>query len=598
MKSTTYRRTRRALSFLSLGAFTAFAPFQDAQAQDISYVGPDDGLWSSPTNWSPNNVPDSSSENVSHTLERNIQLDINATIGNLSVGGTDAAISAAAHNLTITGTTSITGALRFTGGGTVTSAGNFTNDGHVVIGPGSTATLNSAYIGVTAADPSDEPLFEVFGTDSGGAGNSGNGLATVNGGLTNGDYGSTHFHAFSNGAATATLRATGLDVTNNTLSFALAGQNSSFRDEKGDDALRNLSGNSGLLELARHHRTTATTTNFANTNAVVLFGGANLTVAGAMTNDGFVVVTPYDLFNDISQAFPGFGPAPAGVLASSVVVNGNLTLTANSFLAFEIHSLAIQATIDVNGVATLDGELFLGLALDDSTISNSDVFTLMQTDGAISGMLDNVGSGERLDVFPFGASEPSGSFVVNYSGNALTLSGYQVVPELSAAASRKMHMGRGPFEIDLPLTGSPGVECRGDDGNHILVFTFTNTVTSGSASVTSGTGSVAGTPSFSANTMIVNLTGVSNAQVLTVKLSGVTDPYAHVLPDMTITAAFLLGDTNANGAVNSGDATQTRNRSGESTAAANFRSDVNTDGAVNGGDAIIVKNQSGSGIAP
>jgi len=55
-----------------------------------------------------------------------------------------------------------------------------------------------------------------------------------------------------------------------------------------------------------------------------------------------------------------------------------------------------------------------------------------------------------------------------------------------------------------------------------------------------------------------------------------------------------VGDTNADGAVNSGDSTQTRNRSGQSTDAINFRSDVNTDGAVNSGDSFLVRSQSGN----
>ena len=46
--------------------------------------------------------------------------------------------------------------------------------------------------------------------------------------------------------------------------------------------------------------------------------------------------------------------------------------------------------------------------------------------------------------------------------------------------------------------------------------------------------------------------------------------------------------------VNSGDAIQTRNRSGQLTDANNFRSDVNTDGTVNSGDSFIVRSKSGT----
>ena len=54
------------------------------------------------------------------------------------------------------------------------------------------------------------------------------------------------------------------------------------------------------------------------------------------------------------------------------------------------------------------------------------------------------------------------------------------------------------------------MECRNSVGNQALVFTFSSNVVSGSASVPGGTGSVFGNPIFSANTMTVNLTGVTD----------------------------------------------------------------------------------------
>ena len=112
------------------------------------------------------------------------------------------------------------------------------------------------------------------------------------------------------------------------------------------------------------------------------------------------------------------------------------------------------------------------------------------------------------------------------------------------------------------------------------MFTFNNPLVSGSASVTSGTGSVVGSPTFSGQTMTVNLTGVSNAQSVTVTLANVTDTFSQVLPNTALNASFLAGDTNGDRFVNAGDALQTRSRSGQSTDTTNFRSDVNTDGFV------------------
>ncbi|MFL6530617.1 MAG: dockerin type I domain-containing protein, partial [Chthoniobacterales bacterium] len=166
--------------------------------------------------------------------------------------------------------------------------------------------------------------------------------------------------------------------------------------------------------------------------------------------------------------------------------------------------------------------------------------------------------------------------------------------QLTAAVSRKTHTGFGAFDVNLPLSGNPGIESR--SGNHTLVFTFTNNLTSGSASVTGGPGSVSGTPSVSGNTLTVNLTGVTDANVVTVTLHAVTDTTAQVLPDTPVSAGFLLGDVNGDRFTNSADATVARNLSGQNVNATNFRADVNLDGTVNSADATLVRSRSGQGL--
>ena len=47
--------------------------------------------------------------------------------------------------------------------------------------------------------------------------------------------------------------------------------------------------------------------------------------------------------------------------------------------------------------------------------------------------------------------------------------------------------------------------------------------------------------------MTVNLTGVTNAQTVTVTLANVTDAFSQVLPNTAFSASFLLGDTNGDG---------------------------------------------------
>jgi len=170
---------------------------------------------------------------------------------------------------------------------------------------------------------------------------------------------------------------------------------------------------------------------------------------------------------------------------------------------------------------------------------------------------------------------------------------------VSSAVSRKTHGDAGDFDVSLPLSGSQGIECRsgGPSNDYQFVITFNNNVESGNATVTGGVGSVSGSPTFSGNTMTVNLTGVTDAQTITVTLSGVTDQFLQVLPDTPVSANMLIGDTNANGAVNASDVAQTKAQIGLAVTNANFRTDVNASGTINATDAAIVKAHSGAASA-
>ena len=173
---------------------------------------------------------------------------------------------------------------------------------------------------------------------------------------------------------------------------------------------------------------------------------------------------------------------------------------------------------------------------------------------------------------------------------------------LVSVASRKSHGTPGTnFDLVLSFTDPAVVEPRvgqAQAGEHTIVFKFVNAVANvGGAAVTSGTGSVSSSSvGADPKEYIVNLTGVSDALTLGLTLSAVTDAEGNSTPAITVPIGFLLGDSNADRTVNSGDAQQTRNRSGQQTEEANFRSDVNLDGAINSGDAFIVRRQSGSAI--
>jgi hypothetical protein len=86
-------------------------------------------------------------------------------------------------------------------------------------------------------------------------------------------------------------------------------------------------------------------------------------------------------------------------------------------------------------------------------------------------------------------------------------------------------------------------------------------------------------------------------QYVTVHLTGVTDPNA-TTGNFSATMGVLVGDTTANGSVNSSDIAQTQSQSGQPVTAANFREDVTVDGAINSSDVALVQSQSGTALPP
>jgi hypothetical protein len=181
-------------------------------------------------------------------------------------------------------------------------------------------------------------------------------------------------------------------------------------------------------------------------------------------------------------------------------------------------------------------------------------------------------------------------------------------PTATSAVSRKSHGAAGTFDIPLPLTGTPGVECRsgGATNDYTMVVGFSGNVTltgSPQAQVTLGTGCVGtggvcaggNNVTISGSTVTVPLTNIGNAQTINVTLSGVangTGPGNVVIP-----MSRLLGDSSGNGAVTGSDVSQTKAAAAAGTVdGTSFRSDVNTNGTINATDVSIVKAASGTGL--
>ncbi len=163
------------------------------------------------------------------------------------------------------------------------------------------------------------------------------------------------------------------------------------------------------------------------------------------------------------------------------------------------------------------------------------------------------------------------------------------------AVSRKTHGSAGTFDIDLPLIGSPGIESRieaqAPPGTHHIVISFAAPITAvQSATVTpAAAGSVSGDPVISGNQVTVNLTGVTNAQTLSINLLGVSDG-SHS-GNITIPMSVLLGDVNTDGKVLNGDVGIVKSQVNNPVTLSNFREDVNADGNILNGDVGITKAQ-------
>jgi hypothetical protein len=166
------------------------------------------------------------------------------------------------------------------------------------------------------------------------------------------------------------------------------------------------------------------------------------------------------------------------------------------------------------------------------------------------------------------------------------------------AVSRKTHDTAGTFDIELPLTGTPGIECRRGQGvnadAHQIVVTFPTSITLSSISVSSGIASLSGF-SLNGNEVVINLAGVTNAQKVEVTLAGVNN--GTTTSNVVIPMNVLLGDTTASGDVNSSDVSQVKTQSGTIASASNFRSDVTVNGVINSSDVTTVKAQSGTALS-
>jgi uncharacterized protein (TIGR02597 family) len=305
--------------------------------------------------------------------------------------------------------------------------------------------------------------------------------------------------------------------------------------------------------------------NNAPTLPLISLGGLltkKLTVP-LMTTTGSPQDNPVSILRPLNVALDATGLGPAD---GSFVANDQLLLFENSTVAFDKAPNAIYSYN--TAVGNTGGWRLSG---DTSTDHGNDV----------------IAKGTGLVIRKVATAGGQTAFWTNsWPVSALS------------AVSRKSHGAAGVFDVNLPLTGNPGIECRSGQGTnsdqHQVIITFPISVTFGSAAVTSGTGTVTSTSGNATTTVTVNLSGVTNAQRITVTLVAVNDGTS--TNDIAVRMGLLFGDATGNGIVSNTDVNSVKAQIAAPVDSSNFRDDVNANGVISNTDVSLTKAQVGTAL--
>ena len=161
---------------------------------------------------------------------------------------------------------------------------------------------------------------------------------------------------------------------------------------------------------------------------------------------------------------------------------------------------------------------------------------------------------------------------------------------------------KGPFAIDLPLSGPSGVEDRsgGPNKKYTVVMTFDqNIVSVGSASSTCGSVQSIVIDSADPHKVKLNLVNVAhgcNGSTITVTADSITDDQGNVLDSASVGLGLLLGDVNADRVVNRSDYNEAQMHKGQKADEENFRNDVNANGHIEHSDIALIRQQQGTSL--
>ncbi len=225
-----------------------------------------------------------------------------------------------------------------------------------------------------------------------------------------------------------------------------------------------VNANSGVLAFNGGYTQTAGTTQL---------NGGDIGSSTALAMNGGLLTG----FGNINAAIMNNAMLRPGFGAGGLAVNGNLTLLSSSQLIFQLGGLA-QGTqygfVNVSGNASLGGQLVVSF-VNGFVASNGDNFTVLSATSPLNGAFVNVASGGRLD-----ESGGAGSFLVDYNGNTIVLSDFQLAPGEassspgpntvenvgSAARNHARHGRQTPSAVNVASITSGEPFAASSTGNH------------------------------------------------------------------------------------------------------------------------------------
>ena len=267
------------------------------------------------------------------------------------------------------------------------------------------------------------------------------------------------------------------------------------------------------------------------------------------------------------------------VKATAAPVNGTLTATRASVEVSILASTSLPLGV-VKGVAANVTASGFAMGNQPIVIDSNTVFT----DAALSALTSGV---KAI------AAGPVSNGVMNATAVSIT-------PALVSVRSQKIHGTAGVFNLPIvtstDISGAVTVEPRVIGSGHTIIFQFSSPISS-VAGVTSrdasglnnvGTATFA-IPAMPGNEVVVTLTGVPNSQRARITINNINATGSNVAASI----GFLVGDVNNTRAVDAGDASGVKARSGQIADGSNFMFDVNVSGAINVSDIMAVKARSG-----